>query len=241
MTTPFLTAQGVHAFYGSSHVLHGVDLAVGRNEALALMGRNGMGKTTTIRALFGLTPPRQGDITIAGERVHGWPTHRIARLGLALVPEGRGIFPTLSVREHLLLGKPPTARTADSTSPTWDMDAILELFPALRPRLGHMGDRLSGGEQQMLSIGRALMTNPALLVLDEATEGLSPLVRQALWNVFRRIKAEGVALLIVDKDLDALLAVADRCVILSKGQVVYSGTPAHLSANPDIHLRHLGV
>ncbi|MSO93882.1 MAG: ABC transporter ATP-binding protein [Rhodospirillales bacterium] len=239
MTPPFLAAAGVHAFYGSSHVLHGIDLAVGRGEALALMGRNGMGKTTTIRALFGLTPPSEGDITIAGERVRGWPTHRIARLGLALVPEGRGIFPTLSVREHLVLAKQATI--AADTRPAWDMDRVLELFPALRPRLAHMGDRLSGGEQQMLSIGRALMANPTLLVLDEATEGLSPLVRDTVWSVIRRIKAAGVALLIVDKDMDALLGVADRCLILSKGRVVYSDTPAHLAAHPEIHLRHLGV
>ena len=239
MTDPLLAATDLHTFYGSSHVLQGIDLAIGRGEALALMGRNGMGKTTTIRALFGLTPPRRGDVIIAGESVRGWPTHRIARLGLALVPEGRGIFPNLSVREHLVLGQ--RAPTPSSGMPAWDLDDVLDLFPALRPRLGQMGDRLSGGEQQMLSIGRALMTNPALLVLDEATEGLSPLVRETVWSVVRRIKAAGVALLIVDKDLDALLAVADRCLILSKGRVVYSDTATHLAAHPDIHLRRLGV
>lgn len=232
-----LEVEGLHAYYGASHVLHGIDLAIGRGESLSLMGRNGMGKTTTIRSVFGLTPPRRGRVRIFGEEAAGLPPQAIARRGLALVPEGRGIFPNLSVVENLVMA----ARPGRDGSAAWTLDRVFELFPNLAERSRSMGDRLSGGEQQMLSVGRALMTNPDLLVLDEATEGLAPLVRREIWSVLRRIKAAGIATIIVDKDVRALLSVCDRCLILAKGRVVYSGTATELKDNPAIHRQHLGI
>jgi branched-chain amino acid transport system ATP-binding protein len=234
---PILEAVDLHTYYGASHVLHGVSLAVGRGECVSLLGRNGMGKTTTLRSVFGLTPPRRGRVRIRGRDVTGAAPQVIARDGLALVPEGRGVFPNLTVRENLVMA----ARPGRDGRADWTLDRVLELFPQLRERLGHMGSQLSGGEQQMLSIGRALMTNPELLILDEATEGLAPLIRRDIWSVIRRIKAAGIATLIVDKDIRTLFTVSDRCVILSKGQVVYSGAAAELAANPEVHLRYLGV
>ena len=191
-----LEARGVHAFYGQSHVLHGVDLSIAPGETVTLMGRNGMGKTTTIRTLLGLLPARSGQVLVRGEDVSGWPAHRIARLGIGLVPEGRGIFPTLTVRENLVVA----ARAGP-----WTYDRALTLFPRLRKRLDHLGSQISGGEQQMLSIGRALLTNPSLLILDGATEGLSPLVRAEIWTAVKTLRSEGTAALVVDKEVRKLL------------------------------------
>jgi branched-chain amino acid transport system ATP-binding protein len=235
--TPILEVTGLHTYYGASHVLHGVDFAVHRGEAVSFMGRNGMGKTTTIRSIFGLTPPRRGTVRIFGEDATGAPPHVVAQSGFALVPEGRGIFPNLSVEENLIMA----ARGGQDGSKAWTLERVLDLFPRLAERLRSLGDHLSGGEQQMLSIGRALMTNPDLLVLDEATEGLAPLIRREIWSVIRQIKTAGIATIIVDKDVGALLSVCDRCLILAKGRVVYSGNSADLKANPGIHQKHLGV
>ena len=234
---PILDAAGLHTYYGASHILRGVDLAIHAGESVALLGRNGMGKTTTIHTILGLTPPSGGLVRIEGRVITGAPAHEIARLGVALVPEGRGIFPNLTVKENLTMA----ART-DTNNPTpWTLGRILKMFPALAERMDTWGDLLSGGEQQMLSIGRALMTNPRLLILDEATEGMAPRLRREIWSVIEIIKADGVATLIVDKDLDAMLKVCDRCLILVKGSVVFSGTASDLAAKPDIHIRYLGV
>ena len=210
-----LEARGVHAFYGQSHVLHGVDLSIAPGETVTLMGRNGMGKTTTIRTLLGLLPARSGQVLVRGEDVSGWPAHRIARLGIGLVPEGRGIFPTLTVRENLVVA----ARAGP-----WTYDRALTLFPRLRKRLDHLGSQISGGEQQMLSIGRALLTNPSLLILDGATEGLSPLVRAEIWTAVKTLRSEGTAALVVDKEVRKLLELGDRHLIIVKGRIVFAGT-----------------
>jgi len=234
---PVVEASGLHAYYDTSHILHGIDLTVGRSETVSLMGRNGMGKTTTLRAILGLVPPRRGTVRIHGRDMTGAPTHRVALEGIALVPEGRGIFPNLTVRENLVMA----ARPGRDGSATWVLDRVLDLFPRLGERVRNMGCQLSGGEQQMLAIGRALMTNPELLVLDEATEGLAPLIRREIWSVVRRLKAAGIAALIVDKDVAALAGIADRCVVVEKGRIAYSGTPAALAADRDVMIRHLGV
>jgi branched-chain amino acid transport system ATP-binding protein len=225
--TLLLEATGLHTYYGESHVLHGVSISVGASEVVALTGRNGMGKTTTIRSLLGLTPPRSGTVLVRGKAVTGLPAHLIARQGIALVPEGRGIFPTLTVRENLLVAAQPGR---------WTFEAAVALFPRLGERLTNLGFQLSGGEQQMLAIARALMTNPQLIILDGATEGLSPLVRQQIWDVVRKLREEGMALLIVDKEIRTLLTIADRTMILVKGQVAFSGTPAEFRANADYNL-----
>ena len=227
----------IHTYYGTSHVLHGVSLTIRRGESVSLMGRNGMGKTTTIRSIFGLTPPRKGEIRIGGRDMTGAAPHLIARHGLALVPEERGIFPNLSVEENLVMA----ARPGPGAREDWTLERILGLFPWLGERLNNMGNQLSGGEQQMLSIGRALMTNPELLVLDEACEGLAPLIRREIWSVIARIKRQGIATLIVDKDIDTLLSLCDRCVILAKGRVVYSAAARELAANPSVHVEYLGI
>jgi branched-chain amino acid transport system ATP-binding protein len=237
VTAPLLEVAGLHTYYGQSHVLHGVELRLDAGETLALMGRNGMGKTTTLRSIFGLAPPRRGEIRIRGQRFTGAPPHLVARAGLALVPEGRGIFPTLSVREHLVMA----ARAGHGGRRDWTLERVLDLFPRLAERIGNFGTQLSGGEQQMLTIGRALMTNPDLVILDEATEGLAPLIRREIWAVIRRIKADGVAAIVVDKDFRTLGEIADRSIVLAKGAVVYSGTPRDLAAEPALLARHLGV
>jgi branched-chain amino acid transport system ATP-binding protein len=237
VTVPLLEVSGLHTYYGESHVLHDVALTLDAGETLALMGRNGMGKTTTLRSIFGLAPPRRGEIRVRGRVVTGAAPHRIARAGLALVPEGRGMFPTLSVREHLVMA----ARPGHDGRRDWTLERVLDLFPRLAERIGHFGTQLSGGEQQMLTIGRALMTNPALVLLDEATEGLAPLIRREIWSVIRRIKTSGVAAIVVDKDFRTLAEIADRTVILAKGRVVFSGTPHDLAAEPALLARHLGV
>ena len=225
-----LEMRGVTAFYGPSQALFGVDLEVGAGEVAALMGRNGMGKTTTIRALCRLTPHREGEIRFDGRDLAGLPAHRAARLGLGLAPEGRRCFPNLSVEENLIA----TARPG-----LWDLAKINALFPRLEERRTQSARTLSGGEQQMLAIGRALMTNPKLLILDEATEGLAPVIRHEIWAAIRSLKAEGQAILIVDKTLSELLPLADRCTILEKGATVWTGAPEALTA--DVRDRYLGV
>jgi branched-chain amino acid transport system ATP-binding protein len=228
-----LEARQIHTFYGSSHVLHGVDFAIQRGEAVGLMGRNGMGKTTLLRSLVGLTPPREGRVMLGGEDVTGESPHRVARRGVALVPEGRGIFPNLTVREHLVLA----ARAGAGGRREWEFDRVIATFPRLGERLRHGGSQLSGGEQQMLTIGRALMTNPDLLILDEATEGLAPLIAREIWAVVRKIKDSGIATIIVDKNLAAVSAVADRIVVLVKGAVVFEGA----RPDPETLHQHLGI
>lgn len=235
--TPILEVSGLHTHYGASHILHGIDFTVHPGECLSLMGRNGMGKTTTIRSVFGLTPPSDGEIKVYGDDVTKSPPHVIARKGLGLVPEGRGIFPGLSVEENLMM----SARPGRDGNSAWTLERVLKTFPRLNERLTNMGNHLSGGEQQMLSIGRALMTNPDLLVLDEATEGLAPLIRKEIWSVVRQVKETGIATIIVDKDVDSILSVSDKSLILVKGQVVFSGPSSELVDNPDIHIKHLGV
>ncbi|MBM3537828.1 MAG: ABC transporter ATP-binding protein [Alphaproteobacteria bacterium] len=237
MSETLLEADDLHTYYGPSHILRGVSFKVRRGEALSLMGRNGMGKTTTLRSLVGLTAPRRGRVALRGRDVTGRPPHEIARQGVALVPEGRGIFPNLTVREHLLMA----ARVGTDGRRDWDLPRVLGLFPRLAERADNYGNQLSGGEQQMLTIGRALMTNPDLLMLDEATEGLAPLIRREIWHVIQRIKAAGIATIIVDKDIRALSAVSDRSVIIAKGRIVFEGTTAELAAQPDIAAKHLGV
>lgn len=230
-------AEGLHTYYGASHVLHGVDLTVRRGETVGLLGRNGMGKTTTLASIVGVAPPRRGRVKINGSDMTGAPPHRIALAGVALVPEGRGIFPNLSVRENLIMA----ARPSRDGRLDWPLERVLETFPRLGERMVHMGYQLSGGEQQMLSIGRALMTNPDLLILDEATEGLAPLIRREIWAVIRRVSRAGMAALIVDKDVRTLAAIADRLMIIAKGRIVFQGAPGGLAAAPEVKQRYLGV
>ncbi|WP_428605155.1 ABC transporter ATP-binding protein [Sedimenticola sp.] len=235
--TPLLQAEGLHTYYGDSHILRGIDLTIDAGETVSLMGRNGMGKTTTLRSLIGLTPPRSGRITIRGKEATRLSTHQIIRQGIAFVPEDRGIFPNLSVLENLTMA----ARTGPDGRDEWTLDKVLELFPRLGQRLTHMGNQLSGGEQQMLTIARALMTNPDLIILDEATEGLAPLIRLEIWVVIRHIKSTGIASIIVDKDINALLPICDRNYIINKGEVVYHGRSRELLENPELHKQYLGV
>ncbi len=225
--TPLLEAVDLHTFYGASHILHGVSFSVAAGETVTLMGRNGMGKTTTIRSVLGLTPPRSGEVRVRGKAVTRWATHRIAGEGIALVPEGRGIFPTLTVRENLQVAQKPGP---------WSEERALSLFPRLGERLAHLGSQLSGGEQQMLAIARALLTNPALMILDGATEGLAPLIRQEIWAAVRRFRAEGIASLIVDKEVKTLLEIGDRHLIVLKGRIVFSGDTAAFRARAEENL-----
>ena len=230
-----LEVRGLQTFYGASQALFGVDLDVREGEVVALLGRNGMGKTTTLNAIMGLIESYSGEVRIDGEDVRGWPTYRIARLGLGLVPEGRQIFQNLSVRENLIA----TKRAAGKI--TWELPRILNLFPSLTPRLDQSASILSGGEQQMLAIGRALLTNPRLLILDEATEGLSPLVRGKIWKVVRLIRDAGIATIIVDKNVAKLTQVADRHYILEKGRIVFCGSSETLAKNPDLLRQYVGI
>ena len=218
-----LSVEGLRAGYGGQPALFGVDLEVGAGETLALIGRNGMGKTTTVHAIFGLVTPWGGRVRLDGADMAGRPPHEIAKAGLGLVPEGRRVFPALSVAENLVA----TARPG-----RWSLTEIYELFPRLAERRYHRGDRLSGGEQQMLAIGRALMTNPRMLVLDEATEGLAPLIRAEIWAVLARLKREGLAALVIDKNLGPLLKLADRLAVIEKGRILWQGTPAEFRAQP---------
>jgi branched-chain amino acid transport system ATP-binding protein len=225
-----LEISGLESFYGASQALFGVNLAVAEGEVVALMGRNGMGKTTTIGSVLGLVRPRNGTIRLSGKDVAGMQPHRIARLGVGLVPEGRRCFPNLTVYENLVAAARPGV---------WTLARINELFPRLEERRDQYANTLSGGEQQMLAVSRALMTNPKLLILDEATEGLAPVIRQDIWAAIRRLKAEGQSILVVDKTLSELLPVADRCFVLEKGRTVFSGHPNELTA--DLQDRYLGV
>ncbi|HJS86423.1 MAG TPA: ABC transporter ATP-binding protein [Acetobacteraceae bacterium] len=232
-----LSVQGLEAGYGDSRVLFGVGFAVNAGEVVTLLGRNGMGKTTTVLAVMGILRPRAGEVRLDGARLDGQAPYRVARAGLGLVPEGRQVFPNLTVRENLTA----TAAHRSAGGEPWTLRSVLDLFPPLAARLSSPGGLLSGGEQQMLAIGRALMTNPRLLILDEATEGLAPLVRQAIWEALARLKARGQAILVIDKNLDALTRIADRHYILEKGQVVWSGGSAELRANAGIVHRYLGL
>ena len=232
-----IDARGIHTYYGVSHVLHGVDFVVRRGETVGLMGRNGMGKTTLLRSVLGLVRPRRGVVRIAGADMTRAATHAIVRKGIAYVPEGRGIFPTLSVRENLAMA----ARAGAGGRRDWNFERVMQTFPRLAERLNHGGAQLSGGEQQMLTIGRALMTNPDLLILDEATEGLAPKISREIWGIIGRIKQAGIAAVIVDKNFAAVSAIADRAVILVKGTAVYEGGTAELRAQPELRLKYLGV
>ncbi|NQW83964.1 MAG: ABC transporter ATP-binding protein [Alcaligenaceae bacterium] len=233
-----LSIKNIQSGYGLSQVLFDVSLEIAAGEVVALLGRNGMGKSTLVRTLFGQVPLRAGSLQVDGQEISAWSTDRIARLGLAIVPEGRQCFPNLTVREHL------TAFAAQRNAVgvrQWDAERVFEMFPRLRERAGNMGNQLSGGEQQMLAIGRALVTNPRLLVLDEATEGLAPLVREEIWRCLARLRQEGQTILVIDKYLERLLKLADRHVILERGRVVWQGNSAELNADRAVWARYLGV
>jgi branched-chain amino acid transport system ATP-binding protein len=232
---PLLAVRDLHAGYGTSAVLFGVTLRIEAGEVLTLLGRNGMGKTTTVRAILGLLRPTRGEVLLHGAPQQGRPSHLIARAGIGLVPEGRQIFPNLTAEENLVA----TARARGGAG--WTLPRVYALFAQLRERRRHLGNQLSGGEQQMLAIGRALMTNPDLLILDEATEGLAPLIRAEIWRCLALLKAEGQSILLIDKNLDALLRLADRHAILEKGRVVWQGSSAELAARPEVQHTYLGV
>ena len=231
-----LRVEAMEAGYGGAKVLFGVDLEVRPGEVVALLGRNGMGKTTTVRGVFGLLPMTSGRVSFAGRDLTGLAPYTIAQQGLGLVPEGRQVFPTLSVEENLI-----ATAAARFGAPKWTLQKVYELFPRLRERRRNFGDQLSGGEQQMLAIGRALMTNPKLLVLDEATEGLAPLIREEIWACLAKLKADGESILVIDKNIGALLRIADRAVVIEKGRVVWQGGNAAFRADPEIVNRHLHV
>jgi branched-chain amino acid transport system ATP-binding protein len=232
-----LAIERLETAYGASQVLFGVDLEIRAGEVATLLGRNGMGKTTTVRSILGLTPSKGGTIRFRGERIDGLRPDRVARGGIALVPEGRQIFPNLTVRENLVAFSDNRSGTADP----WTLDKVLAFFPQLAHRMDNLGNQLSGGEQQMLAIGRALMTNPHLLILDEATEGLAPLVREEIWKCLAALKAAGQTILVIDKYVERLLEIADRHTILSRGRVAWRGTSAELAADRELWHRHLGV
>ena len=231
-----LTVSHLQSAYGDSQVLFDVSFTVGSGEVVTLLGRNGMGKTTTVSSIMGLVRPRGGEVAFEGRRVDGLAPYRIAQCGIGLVPEGRQVFPTLTVDENLVA----TAAVRDPPA-RWTRERVHELFPRLADRRGHLGSQLSGGEQQMLAIGRALMTNPKLLILDEATEGLAPLIRAEIWACLERLKGEGQAILVIDKNVDALARLADRHVILEKGRVAWTGTSDELRADPSLKDRFLHV
>ncbi len=227
-----LEVRQLETAYGRSQVLFGISLKIEEASVVSLLGRNGMGKTTTVRSIMGITPARGGTILLDGKEIQRLPSYRVAKQGIGLVPEGRQVFPNLTVRENLVA----TARRGP-----WTLEKVLKLFGNLRDRQGHYGNQLSGGEQQMLAIGRALMTNPRLLILDEATEGLAPIIRQDIYRSIAELKAEGLSLLVIDKDVKALTQVADRHYVLEKGRVVWSGTSSQLAADANVQHRYLGV
>ncbi len=232
-----LKVRNLRAAYGASQVLHGVDLDIAAGEVVTLLGRNGMGKTTSVISILGILESRQGEIEFDGQRIEGLASHRIAKLGIGLVPEGRQIFPNLSVRENLVA----TAANREKRANPWTLQRVYDLFPRLSERASNMGNQLSGGEQQMLAIGRALMTNPKLLILDEATEGLAPLIRIEIWKCLDRLKGEGLSILVIDKNVAALTRLAERHYILEKGVIVWRGTSAELRADETLQHRYLGV
>jgi branched-chain amino acid transport system ATP-binding protein len=237
MTEALIEAQGLHTYYEASHVLRGIDFAVARGETVGLMGRNGMGKSTLLKTLMGLVKPRAGSIRIVGRDMTARPSYEIAQLGIAYVPEGRGIFGNLSVVENLQMA----ARAGTRGQRDWTYERVLETFPRLKERLAHGGQQLSGGEQQMLTIGRALMTNPDVLILDEATEGLAPLIAREIWRICGVIRESGISSVIVDKNWKHVTQVTDRNVILVKGEVVYAGTSDDLRSRPELLEQYLGV
>jgi branched-chain amino acid transport system ATP-binding protein len=234
---PLLELADIETSYGQSRVLFGISLAIAPGEMVSLMGRNGMGKTTTVRSIMGLTRPAAGSIRFAGTELRNLPAYRIAKLGLGLVPEGRQVFPNLTTRENLVA----TAANRAAASDPWTLEKVYALFPRLAARASSMANLLSGGEQQMLAIGRALMTNPRLVILDEATEGLAPLIRDEIWRCLELLRAAGQSILVIDKNVDALSRIADRHYIIERGRVVWSGTSAALIAAPDIQHRYLGI
>ena len=234
MPDALLQLSSVETAYGRSQVLFGVSFDIAAGEMVTLMGRNGMGKTTTVRSIMGLTPARSGSIRFAGDEIAALPSYRIAQRGIGLVPEGRRIFPNLTVRENLLA-------TASAKNSAWTLEKIHALFPRLAERAGSMGNQLSGGEQQMLAIGRALMTNPQLLILDEATEGLAPLIRAEIWQCLTRLKEAGQSILIIDKNVEALIRIADRHHLIERGRIVWSGSSHELGRAPELQHRYLGV
>ncbi len=231
-STPLIDARGLHTYYGESHILHGVNLTLMPGETLSLLGRNGMGKTTTLKSILGFVPPRRGEVFIKGVSATKRRPWQLIRQGIGYVPEGRGIFPGISVREHLIMAARPNER---GESP-WTLERVLDTFPRLGQRINHDGSFLSGGEQQMLST-----TNPDLMILDEATEGLAPLIRDEIWKIIREVKATGISTIIVDKNIDNLLKIAEKHLLLVKGEVVYSGDSQGLKDNPSILETHLGV
>jgi branched-chain amino acid transport system ATP-binding protein len=228
-----LEVEGVHTYYGDSHVLQGVSLRVDPGEVLAILGRNGMGKTTLIRTIVGFTPPREGRVLYEGTETTRLPPFRMVALGMALVPQGRRVFPSLSVRENLDVARRGEGR--------WSLEQVYALFPRLRERARNRANKLSGGEQQMLAIGRALMSNPDLLLMDEPTEGLAPLLVREVGRVISELKRSGLSILLVEQNLALALSVADRVHVLSRGQIVHTGTPAELMSNDDVKTRYLGV
>ncbi len=232
-----LRVEGLETAYGLSQVLFGVSFEIGPGEVVTLLGRNGMGKTTTVLSIMGVVAARAGSVALHGKEMRGLPSYRIAQAGIGLVPEGRQVFPNLTVRENLVA----TATNRDGKSNPWTLKRVYSFFPQLQERRGHFGNQLSGGEQQMLAIGRALMTNPKLLILDEATEGLAPLIRAEIFQSISRLKAEGLSILLIDKDVRSLVRIADRHTVLEKGRVVWTGTSPDLSANEGVQHRYLGV
>ena len=233
----FIDAQNLHTYYGASHILRGINFQVARGETIGLMGRNGMGKSTLLKSIMGLVRPRSGSMAIAGKPAMGRAPYEIARLGIAYVPEGRGIFGNLSVVENLKMA----ARAGTHGQRDWTYERVLETFPRLKERLRHGGQQLSGGEQQMLTIGRALMTNPDVLILDEATEGLAPLIARDIWRICQLVRETGISSVLVDKNWKHVTQITDRNVILVKGQVVFEGTSADLHARPELLQQYLGV
>ena len=232
-----LQIENLQAAYGRSQVLFGVNLEVYSGTVVSLLGRNGMGKTTTIRSLLGITQASSGRVRFSGQEVQQWPAYRISRLGIGLVPEGRQIFPLLTVRENLLA----TAANRHNLSSAWDLQKVYDLFPILQNRRDQLGKSLSGGEQQMLAIGRALMTNPKLLILDEATEGLAPLIRDEIWRVLESLKEQGQSILLIDKNLEQLMRLVDQHFLMERGRIVWEGTSKELQQNPELIRRYLGV
>ena len=238
MTVPLIIeALNLHTFYGDSHILHGIDFAISRGETVGLMGRNGMGKTTLLRSILGLTPPRRGEVKINGKKMTGAKPYLIAREGIAFVPEGRGLFPDLTVREHLVLAE----RNGQGGRRDWTLARVTDLFPRLAERLDQRGESLSGGEQQMLTIARALVTNPDMLILDEATEGLAPLIAKEVWATLRIVRSTGIGAIIVDKNFAAVKAHADRVVVLVKGRVAFDGSGKTLASDQQLTDQHLGI
>jgi branched-chain amino acid transport system ATP-binding protein len=237
MSDLLIQAQDLNTYYGASHILRGVNFSVGRAETIGLMGRNGMGKSTLLKTLMGIVPPRTGTVDIKAQRMNGRPTFEVAQLGIAYVPEGRGIFGNLSVVENLKMA----ARSGTQDQRDWTYERVLDTFPRLKERLGHGGQQLSGGEQQMLTIGRALMTNPDVLILDEATEGLAPLIARDIWRICSLIKESGISSIIVDKNWKHVTQISDRNIILVKGQVVFEGSSQILRDDPGVLEQHLGV